>query len=215
MRSTLPGGEHRPPELPRQWHLSLIGLDTVFVKVLMVDRYLHGRQLHTTFNNALGIRTDFELTWAQLCPELPRLRILESLLHAPLNLETWGVDPRRPLLFWGGRVGQSMLDEPTRDLGHATTRLHIALLYPHWREDLLRDRYQELTCNLPLGVDLTSTLLRLLVENGWLVPTVRLELCLQSGRQPTEDLTIRQMLLLQPELMGEWMTERRERDNKK
>ena len=104
---------------------------------------------------------------------------MESLLHAPLNLETWGVDPRRPLLFWGGRVGQSMREEPTQGLGHATTRLHIVLLYPHWRDDLFRDRFQELTCNLPLGVDLTSTLLHFLVQNGWLVPTARLEFCLQ------------------------------------
>ena len=88
MRSTLHGEGHLPPEFLREWHLSLIGLDTVFVKVLVVDKYLHGRQLHTTLNNGLGIPADMELTWAQLCPEWPRLRILESLLHALLNLET-------------------------------------------------------------------------------------------------------------------------------
>ena len=88
MRSTLHGEEHLPPEFPRQWHLSLIGLDTVFVKVLVVDKYLHGRQLHTTLNNALGIPADLELVWAQLCPESSRLRILESLLHVPRNLDS-------------------------------------------------------------------------------------------------------------------------------
>ena len=114
------------------------------------------------------------------------------------------MDPRRPLLFWGGRVGQSTREGPIQGLGHVTTRLHIGLLYPRWREDLLRDEYQELTCKLPLETDLTPALLRLLVQNGWRVPTARLEVCFQSGRQPKADLTIRQMLLLQPELMGEW-----------
>ena len=86
MEPTLP--EHCTPEPPRHWQISLVGLDTVFVKVLQVDRSLCGRQLHTTFNNALGIPADLELVWAQLCPESSRLRILESLLHAPRNLDT-------------------------------------------------------------------------------------------------------------------------------
>ena len=71
---------------------------------------------------------------------------------------------------------------------------------------MLRDGHRELTHALPLGVDCTPTLTRFLVHKEWHPPTDLLEFCLQSRRQPTLDETIRQMLLLQPELMGEWAT---------
>ena len=111
-------------------------------------------------NNALGIPADLELVWAQLCPESSQVRILASLLHSPRSLDTWGIDCRRPLLFWGGRVGQSTPEGPTQGLRHATTRLHVGLLCPRWKEGLWRDKFHELTSKLPLETDLTSALLR-------------------------------------------------------
>ena len=204
MAQTSSGQSARGP--PCRLQISLVGIDIVFVQVLSIDRSLHGRQLHTALNNALGVPADLELIWAQLCPESSQLRILVSLLHSHRNIDTWGIDSRRPLLFWGGRAGQPSREAATIDLGLRATRLHVGLLWPHWREDQCRDEFQEITCRFPLETDVTSALLRLLVQHNWLSPTARLEICLRSGRKPAEACTIRQLLLLQPELMGEWRT---------
>ena len=93
MGLALPEGEHCTHEPPRQWQLSLIGLDAAFVKVLRVDQYLRGRQLHATLNNALGIPADLELTWAQLVSGVVEITNLGVASPCPPKLGRMGGGP--------------------------------------------------------------------------------------------------------------------------